>query len=416
MKITKCTAIAINDSRGVPTIKVSLFGEGIGVEASVPSGKSTGEKEAIELRDLDGDGVFGAITHIEKTIAPILLSRDWSNIREIDDMLIDLDGTLNKAKLGANTTLAVSIASAKLFAGIQNIPFWKYISQESGQEPARPSLYVNMINGGMHASSENTSETKTSQSLPFQEYIIVFNKKTIKESYELAQNTLEKLGDILRKKGGSRVSLGDEGGYSPSFFKAVDEPFVVLAELIKEKKGLFIATDVAASSFFKNGSYEIFGKAYDSNQLIDIYKNLTKKLPLRSIEDPFDENDIKGFEDITKELGGDNLIVGDDLTVTNPKVIKEIGEIKASNAVIIKPNQIGTLTETFSAVSAARSFGWKIIASHRSGETDDTAIADIAFGLGAYGIKAGAPSQYERRVKYERLLEIEQEFESIKDN
>jgi len=403
MKITKCGAKAINDSRAVPTIEVGLFGEGFEVTFSVPSGKSTGEREALELRDSDGKGVSKAMTHIEEIIAPKLYGRDWKNIKEIDEMLIELDGTPNKARLGANATLAISIASAKLFAAVQGVPFWKYIGEQSGQTPSRPGLYMNMINGGLHADFK----------LPFQEYIIVFKKPTIKESYGFAQTLLEKLGSTLKEQGGGEVPLGDEGGYSPEFFKTIEEPFAVLAGLIKEDPELFIAIDAAASAFLKEGAYEILNKKYTQDELLDLYKKLTDEFPLKSIEDPFGENDTEGFEKIMRELGEGILIVGDDLTVTNPDIIKEMADNKAANAVIIKPNQIGTLTETFKAAEVARSLGWKIIASHRSGDTQDTAIADIAFGLGAFGIKAGSPRQLERRVKYERLLQIEREFEQF---
>ena len=312
--------------------------------------------------------------------------------------MIDLDGTDNKSVLGANAVLGVSIATAKLIAAADGIFLWKYIADTAKTTPSLPKLYMNVINGGAHADFR----------LPFQEYIVVPNDETISKAYARARAIMDNVGKELKKKDGA-VTMGDEGGYSLRL-DTLDEPFDILTDSIAQAGGgAFIAIDAAATELHRGGAYELLGSRYSAMSLSLAYKELIEKFNLRSIEDPFEETDTKAFEAFYADVGDAVLVVGDDLTVTNPGIVAEMAERRAANAVIIKPNQIGTLLEVYDAVSIAKNAGWQIIVSHRSGETMDPFIADLAVGLGAFGIKAGAPTQPERVVKYERLLAIENE-------
>jgi len=398
MKITQCTAKEILDSRGIPTLEVAMSLGDISVHASVPSGKSTGSKEALELRDADGRGVSGAILNVNDVIAKEIVGRDMEP-SDIDRLMLELDGTDNKSNLGANAMLGVSIAATKLAAVVAGVPTWKYIAENNGADPKLPKLYMNIINGGAHSDFR----------LPFQEYIIVPQDELVSSSYHKAEHILKALGKKLKEQFGE-VPIGDEGGYSPTF-KTVEEPFELLNSLIDGD--ISLAIDAAATELYKDGKYYLLGKEYSAEGLLVLYKNLVKDLNLSSIEDPFEESDAESFADLVKEVEGRALVVGDDLTVTNPSLITEMSDKKSANAVIIKPNQIGTLLEVYEAVTIAHASGWKSIASHRSGETMDSFIADLAVGIGAYGIKAGSPLRKERKVKYDRLLEIEKEFASI---
>lgn len=417
MKITKCIAREIMDSRGVPTVEVEMSAgsgagyagtEGITVIASVPSGKSTGSREAVELRDEDGRGVSRAVANVNDVIAPEIIGKDVE-LKVIDELMLELDGTKDKSRLGANAMLAVSIAVVKLGAFVAGEPVWKFIARENGFTPKLPKLFMNIINGGAHGDFSS----------PFQEYIIVPSGESLTQDYEKAKNIIDILGRKLEGIYGD-VSMGDEGGYSPKT-KTVEEPFEVLSSVID--KNTSIAIDVAGSEFYKSchscqglplagvsGDYEVLGKNYSSDELLSLYKKLTEDFNILAIEDPFEESDVESFAKLTKEVGDGVLIVGDDLTTTNPSIITQMVEKKAADAVIIKPNQIGTISETCKTVKIANDAGWKVIASHRSGETEDTFISDFAVGVGVYGIKAGSPLQKERRVKYDRLLEIEKEM------
>ncbi len=399
MKITTCTAKKILDSRGVPTLEVEMTSGDFSVTASVPSGKSTGGEEALELRDADGRGVSLAIENVNGIIAEKVVGYDTTP-RDIDKMLLELDGTENKSKLGANAMLGVSIAATKLAATLDDIPIWKYIAKTNGADPKLPKLFMNIINGGAHADFR----------LPFQEYMIVPEDELVSVAYKQALHVIEQLGKKL-KTDFTDVPMGDEGGYSP-LLKTIEEPFEILTSLMP-KKGMFMAIDSAASEFYKDGEYNLLGKQYSPKELLLVYKDLANQFNLLSIEDPFEEADSDSFKNLVKEIGKDILIVGDDLTVTNPSIVTQMAEKKAANAVIIKPNQIGTLSQVYEAVTLAHGAGWKTIASHRSGETMDSFIADLAVGIGAYGIKAGSPFQKERKVKYDRLIEIEKEFFNI---
>ena len=408
MRITSVSARAIPDTRGRPTVETTLAAGEFSATASVPSGKSTGSHEACELRDADG-GVATALANVRGEIASALASRDFATADELDAFLVQLDGTPNKSRLGANAILSVSIATQRLFALAENVPLWSAIAKRAGTTPGAPRLYVNMMNGGVHADFK----------LPFQEYLLVVDGDAIhpmakatsaadtyeplKQAFATAQKAFAKLGERL-----GNVSMGDEGGYAP-IFDTLDKPFELLAALVKEFPGTSIAIDAAASELFHDGAYQLLGKSYTAGELSFLYEDLVARFPFHSLEDPFAENAGDDFARITATLGGNILVVGDDLTVTNPLRITEAAGRNEINAVLIKPNQIGTVGEAILAVQETYDAGWKVIASHRSGETDDTFIADFAYGIGAHGIKAGGLGQKQRVEKYERLLAIEQE-------
>ncbi len=391
MRIDQVTARAILDTRGKPTIEATIRANTCTAIASVPSGKSTGTHEAVELRDPDG-GVTHAVENITTEIATALVGKRFESPEEIDSLLLELDGTPNKSRLGANAILSVSIASARLSAEISGVPLWKSLAERGGFTPGAPRLYMNVMNGGVHADFH----------LPFQEYILVVEGNT-SEAYPVAEAAFSKLGEML-----GDVPMGDEGGYAPTF-DTLEKPFELLAELVAEFPHTSIAIDAAASEFYKDGAYTLLGERYTADTLHTVYTDLARRYPIHSIEDPFDEEATSDFARLTKEMGEKVLIVGDDFTVTNPARIKAAKEAEAITAVLIKPNQIGSVKEALQAVRDTATDGWQAIASHRSGETHDTFIADFAYGVGAHGIKAGGLGQKERLEKYKRLLAIEHE-------
>ncbi|MEA2112760.1 MAG: phosphopyruvate hydratase [Patescibacteria group bacterium] len=405
--IRKCKAKKIRDSRGEETIEVKISTGDFSAEASVPAGKSTGSREAVALSANE------AVRNINEIIASEIIGKKVS-VAEIDKFLLELDGTENKSKLGANAILGVSIAVLRLSAQIAGNHLWQYI-QTSGGPTSRnrevgppkipqqvfPRLFVNVLNGGAHA---GFSPSSSAGKLPFQEYMFVLGNG---QNVEGPFNQLQVLFEQLKKKleeSKKEIQIGDEGGFS---FKSddVEEPFEMLTSLHDK-----LAIDVAGGEFFENDQYNVLGKKYPSDELLGIYEKLVEKFPLVSIEDPFSDNDFDGFEKMTEKLGEKIMVVGDDLTTTNVKMIGKAVEEKMINAVLIKPNQIGTVTETLEAINLTHEAGLRTIVSHRSGETMDSFIADLAVGVGAYGIKAGAPSQLERVAKYGRLLEIEKEM------
>jgi enolase len=391
MKIDKLTARTILDTRGRPTVETTLTAGDLSATASVPSGKSTGEHEAVEL-----DAVQ-AIENVNDEIATAIIDRDFESLDELDNFLIELDDTPNKSRLGANAILSVSIAAMRLSAMQDNVPLWRAIANRAGTNPSTPRLFINVINGGVHAGFR----------LPFQEYMLAVEGKT-SVALLVAQKAFNKLGEIL----GDGIPMGDEGGYAPTF-DTLEKPFEILAKLVKEFPDTSIAIDTAASQLYIDGKYNILGKAYSTDELAHAYANLVGRFPISSIEDPFDENAHDDFTRLTNAVNERILVVGDDYTCTNPKLIADAIQKKAINAVLIKPNQIGTVMEAIKAVQETQSAGLKVIASHRSGETDDTFIADFAYGIGAYGLKAGGLGQKERLEKYNRLLAIEKEVESM---
>jgi enolase len=408
-KIKEIIAREIKDSRGKPTIEVEVeTDKGVFTDA-VPSGASTGENEALELRDADGIRVLQAIKNVNEIIAPKLKGKDVLNQREIDDFLIALDGTENKSKLGANAILAVSLAVCRAGAAAKKVSLYRHIADLAGikLEKKIPLPMFNILNGGAHAKND----------LDIQEFMIIPQKETFVENLVACNGAFNKLREVIKNSfGEDHLELGDEGGFAPPIQRTEQALFLLKAAAHGDKDIKF-ALDCAASEFYKDGKYELEESGMTRSQLMDFYKNLVDNFPIISIEDPFAEEDWQGFEEFTKEMSGKIIIVADDLTTTNIKRIKEAHSKQACNGVILKVNQIGTVSETIEASNMAKSFGsprgeagWKTIVSHRSGETMDNFIADLAVGLGADFIKSGSPAKPERMSKYQRLLEIEQEL------
>lgn len=399
MHIDRIEARTVLDTRRQPTVETTLYSGTMKATASVPSGKSTGSHEACELRDADGR-VTTAVKNVNEEIAKAITGSDFSP-DALDSFLIQLDGTPNKSRLGANAILSVSIAAQRLSALLEGMPLWKAIAKRAGTTPAAPNLYVNVMNGGVHANFR----------LPFQEYLLVIGDKT-STALPLAQGIFSRLGKLLGASPLTHEPMGDEGGYAPTL-NTLEQPFEILASLIEKNPNVSIAIDAAASELFYDGAYNLIGKSYSPEEFSRLYETLATKFSFHSIEDPFAENAANDFTRLTVALGEKMLIIGDDLTVTNTARIKDAATNKEINAVLIKPNQIGTVREAIAAVKETYAAGFKVVASHRSGETMDTFIADFAYGVGAHGIKAGGFGQRERLVKYERLLAIEREAETM---
>ncbi len=403
MKIKNIIGREILDSRGNPTVEVDLTLEnGIMGRASVPSGASTGEREAIELRDNDerynGLGVLKAVNNINTIIKDNLIGLD-ANQKEIDYKMIELDGTKNKAKLGANAILGVSLALLKANALNEGKKVYEYI----GDGNTLPNIMVNILNGGAHADNN----------LDFQEYMIIPNRDTVKERIRVASEVFHSLKKTLKEKGYS-TGVGDEGGFAPNL-GSNKEGFDLIEEAIKRAnyipgKDVFLGIDVAASEFYKDGYYNIDNKKLTTEELINFYQELVNTYPIISIEDPVDQNDWEGFKTITEKLGDKIQLVGDDLFVTNKECLQKGIDMHAGNAILLKVNQIGTITETLETIDLARKNGYKTIISHRSGETEDTTIADLSVGLNLGQIKTGSMSRSERMAKYNQLLRIEEDL------
>ncbi len=366
----------ILDSNKKPTIKVELKTDWGSFAAAAPSGVSTGFYEAVEMRDEDG-GVKKAIENIEKIIAPALEREKLDDQKKIDKILIDLDGTKNKARLGANAILAVSIAVCRAIAANKKITLYQYIAQlsEVGAPKVLPKPSFNMIEGGKHAQN----------GLAFQEFMVVPQKDLFKENLAIGIKIYQKLGEILKNKFGA-VKLSAEGAYAPK----IETSFGAIDLILQASQGENIRMAIDAAG----------AKAED-------YSELVAKYPILSVEDPFGEEDFENFAQLKNKIGDSSLIFGDDLTVSNIERIKLAEEKQACNGLILKPNQIGTVTETIEAAKLAKSYGWKIMVANRAGETEDSFIADLAVGIGADFIKSGAPYPAERMAKYNRLLDIE---------
>lgn len=404
-------AMEILDSRGNPTVKAMItLSNGITASASCPSGASTGEKEALELRDGDktrygGKGVLKAVANILEKIDPLLRGRDPSQQAEIDKLMIELDGTGDKSKLGANAIVAVSMAAARAASMAAKTPLYAYLADT--KPGVMPVPMMNVINGGKHARN----------SIDFQEFMIMpVGAPSFVEALRCGAETFHALSAILSKHGYA-TGVGDEGGFAPNL-KSNDEACDMIIDAIcaagfKPGQDIAIALDPAASSFYENGFYHLAKSGQGkktSEDMINLYGNWIKKYPLVSIEDGLAENDWAGFQKQTAKQGSGIQIVGDDIFVTNPGHIALGVSEKTANAVLIKLNQIGTVTETIEAIRICRKAGWKYVISHRSGETEDTFIADFAVAMGAGQIKAGSPCRSERTAKYNRLLEIEAEL------
>lgn len=404
-KIQSVSAIEVLDSRGNPTVKASVvLCDGTKVSAIVPSGASTGKKEALELRDNDPKrygkkGVLKAVENVNTTLAEVVCGMDAFNQSAIDLAMLKADGTNNYSKLGANAVLGVSMAVARAAAKSLNIPLYRYLGGANGSILPVPML--NIINGGAHANNN----------VDFQEYMIMpygFDKfsDALRASAEIYQ-TLKK---ILNASGHS-TAVGDEGGFAPNL-KDNEEPLKVIMKAIKEagyKAGsqIKLALDVASSELYDGKKYKLGNKSYSSEEMIEIYANLCEKYPICSIEDGLSEDDWDGWKKLTKKLGSKIQLVGDDLFVTNEKILLEGIQKGVANAVLIKPNQIGSVTQTMQTVRLAQRNGYRCIMSHRSGESEDSFIADFAVALNTGEIKTGSTARSERMAKYNRLLEIE---------
>lgn len=399
--ITKIVSEEILDSRNNPTIEVTVYTENASDSFSVPSGASTGTHEACELRDEDKKGVKNAIKNINEIISPALIGQNICDQKNIDRLMCELDGTTQKTKLGGNAIIGVSIACAKTAAKSNNLEVYEYLKTLSDIKASRtnPLLYMNLINGGKHAKND----------LAFQEYHIIPFTEDTEEAIKIGikiQNSLEKI--IENELGKEELTLGDEGGFAPHV-ENIKKPLTYFAQAIKENNledKVRLALDVAASSFYNEEQYFVDGKNISKEELFDIYKNLIQEFNLLSIEDPFNEEDFEGFKMIKNETG--IYILGDDLTVTNKDLLQKAISSDSINAMIIKPNQIGTLSETLETMKLARDNNIELVISHRSGETDDDFIADLAYAFGCFGIKSGSPKKSERMIKYQRLINISQ--------
>ncbi|MEK7663847.1 MAG: enolase [Patescibacteria group bacterium] len=415
-KVKSVEAHEIKDSRGNPTIEIELETDKGIFKASCPSGASTGKNEALELRDKDGRGVSKAIENVNKIIAKKLIGKDPTSQKGLDSLMIEMDGTENKSKLGANSILPVSMAICRAGAAAGKLSLYKYIEKLADINHGTnftpfPTPMFNFIEGGRH--------TKGRNSLEVQEFMVVTQKKTFQEDLILANKVFSNLSEIIKKSYGE-VSMGDEGGFAPPISKT-EQAILMLKNAIGKRKDVSIAIDAAATQFYKNGKYVLEEKELSREQLLEFYIDLVKRFRsadgpslIDSIEDPFAEEDWEGFKMMYAKypFGGHDGIVGDDLTTTNRKRIKKAINSNCITAVIIKPNQIGTVSETLDAVKIAFDNAIGVIVSHRSGETMDTFIADLAVGVKASGFKAGSPSQPERMVKYNRILEIEGELKN----
>lgn len=395
----------ILDSRGNPTVEVDVFTESGFGRASVPSGASTGTNEALELRDKDkrylGKGVTKAVNNVNTEIQEVLLGIDVRDMREIDAIMLELDGTENKSKLGANAILGVSLSVAHAAADSLGISLYRYLGGTNAFTLPVPTM--NVINGGKHAGNE----------LAIQEFMLQpGGAKTFSEALRMGAETYHTLGAILVKKyGNSAVNVGYEGGYAPPLKNTTDALDALMGAIEEAgyNKKITIGLDSAATEFYKDGKYKVDGKKLSSEELIDFYSDLVKTYPILSIEDPFEEESFEDFAELTRKLK-DTIIIGDDLFVTNVKRLEHGIKMKAGNALLLKVNQIGTLSEAFDAARLAQKNRFKVVVSHRSAETEDTTIADISVAIGAELIKTGAPARSERNAKYNQLLRIEEEL------
>ena len=404
-KIKDIKAREILDSRGNPTVEVDVLLEsGIIGRASIPSGASTGSREAIELRDNDknrynGKGVLKAVNNVNTLIKDKLIGLDSLEQKLIDETMINLDGTKNKSKLGANAILGVSMANLKAASNYKNIPLYKYFNEELSM----PRPMMNILNGGAHADN----------SLDFQEFMIIPERESFKEKLRVGAEVFHSLKEVL-KENNLVTSVGDEGGFAPNLNTNKEALDLIIKAIEKAGyqpgKDVFLGLDVAASEFYENGKYNLKGedKVLSTDELIKYFEELVKEYPIISIEDPVDENDWEGFKRITERLGDKIQLVGDDLFVTNKEYLQKGIEMKAGNAILIKVNQIGTITETIDTINLAKENNYKTIISHRSGETEDTTIAHLAVGLNLKQIKTGSLSRTDRVSKYNELLRIEE--------
>ena len=411
-EIQKIHARQIMDSRGNPTIECDItLSDGAFGRAAVPSGASTGSFEALELRDggnsYMGKGVLTAVKNVNEIIAPALIGMDASNQTEIDEKMLEIDGTQNKDKLGANAILAVSMALAHAVANAKHIPLYKYIAEIYGNSNpcVLPRPMMNIINGGAHADN----------GLDAQEFMIIPNgAKSEVEAIRMGSEIFHHLKSIL-KKGGNSTNVGDEGGFAPNFNSCTEALDTIVAAIrsagYEPGTQVSIGLDVASSEFYTDGIYNFEGKKLSSDEMIEFYEKLISDYPIISIEDALAEEDWSGWKKLTERIGSKCQLVGDDLFVTNPERLARGIENGVANAILIKVNQIGSLTETLRAIKMAQSANYGVIISHRSGETEDTTIADLAVATNAGQIKTGSMSRTDRMAKYNQLIRIEEELD-----
>lgn len=407
-EITRILAREVLDSRGNPTVEVELHSGTASASAIVPSGASTGKNEALELRDggkrFLGKGVRKAVDNIKNIITPKILGLDCAQQHAIDKMLVELDGTENKSRLGANAILGVSMATAKLAAAVQNKHLFEYLNGmfDKNGKFVLPCPQLNVINGGKHAGS----------SLAIQECMIIPHKaQSFSDALRMSVEIYHHMKGILKSAfGHSAVNVGDEGGFVPQITNVEQALDIILSaiEQLGYQEYFGLGLDCAASSFFINGKYALEGGTFSSDNLLDFYSALIGRFPIISIEDPFHEDDFDAFATLTRAHGSKMQVVGDDLLTTNIKRINKALEEKSCNALLLKVNQIGTLIEAMNAAKLAMQSGWNVIVSHRSGETEDAFIADMAVALCCGQIKTGAPARGERTAKYNRLLRVEE--------
>lgn len=409
-QILNILAREILDSRGFPTVEVDIeLASGAIGRAAVPSGASTGTFEALERRDGDqgrylGKGVMGAVTTINNEIFENIQGLDALDQRYVDQIMIDLDATPNKSKLGANAILGVSLATAKAAANVQGLPLYRYLGGVDAH--ILPAPMMNIINGGAHADNP----------IDIQEFMIIpVGAASLREAIRLGAEIFHSL-KVLLKKAGHNTNVGDEGGLAPALRSSREALDFILQAIdaagYQPGKDIFLALDVAATEFYQEGRYHMAGegKTFTSDQMVTYYQDLTTQYPIISIEDGLSEEDWTGWVDLTQALGKCIQLVGDDLFVTNLGRLKKGIEMGAANAILIKPNQVGTLTETLDAIRIAKEAGYKVVISHRSGETEDTTIADLAVATNAGQIKTGSLSRSDRIAKYNQLIRIEEEM------
>lgn len=397
MKITGLSAKTILDSKGKPTIELSMqTNTGVFI-SSVPSGVSKGEFEALEIPAEE------AVKNIDKVIILAISKKDFSSQKEFDNFLIALDGTANKAKLGGNTLLALSLCFCRALSSEKKMPLWQLIAEIAQTKPALPKPMLLCFEGGKHGES----------GLSIQEFMVTSNSLTFEERLQKTKRVYQELPGILLKDYSLEAILGLEGGFASTVHKTENALAILMKAIEKtnQKGEISICLDAAASEFCEQGKYHFEEEQWQSSDLADFYRKISQTYPIVSIEDPFAKKDTESWQEFlqaNKKL----LVVGDDLTATNPEIIKKANQENLCNAVIIKPNQIGTVSEAITAANLARSFNWQVIVSHRGGETNDNFIADLSVGLASDYIKTGGPTKPERKAKYDRLIEIEKEINS----
>ena len=413
--IQSIKARQILDSRGNPTVEADvILSNGTLGRAAVPSGASTGSAEALELRDggidWSGKAVYQAVRNVNEVIAPALVGHDASDQAALDQIILDLDGTDNKSKLGANAILSVSLAAAKAAASAKNQPLWRYVAEMTSSAPVLPLPMMNVLNGGAHAAFATD----------IQEFMIICKgAQTFADTLKMGTEIFHALAKVL-KNYDYPTTVGDEGGYAPRVRNGNREALALLSEAIQNAgyelgRDVVFAMDAASSEFYQDGRYELKceGKSLSSSEMVDWLEALTNEFPIASIEDGLAENDWDGWKLLRERLGDRIQLVGDDLLVTNTSLIKRAITEQTANALLVKPNQIGSLTETIQAVKMAQNAGWRTVMSHRSGETEDTTISHLAVGLGCGQIKTGSLSRTDRVAKYNELLRIAEADQSL---